>query len=413
MLLLVAAIAALLSGCIPVACLFPLYTASDRAFEPGLLGLWRDCDDPPEEGWLIVETKEDGGYKFGFSEVEEGREITLELDARLVRMEQYLFVDVRLTRIQGFDTDDLLGQVSTHLVGRVFLEADTLRMHFLDDDWVRSDLPEQYWIGASEVVVTASTPELRQIALAHAENDAAFNVDSEVCRTNLDAELVFLREVLAKSPSDEDRAIGLFWADLQRGRSDAALALAREHVRLRPTAGSAHERAGIAWLLNDDRKRALQEFEEAVRLEPKSPTANFYRGLMDFLERRYSEAEASLGAANELDPDRASTMCFLALTRQQLGKTSEAEAVLHELVQLRRSPAASLAEYLLGETTDDEVLAQVHDTGNRCAALFYLGYGALLRGESPRARELLQRSLQTQQVRLPEYLAAHGVLAQL
>jgi Flp pilus assembly protein TadD len=414
----VVGMATLLMGCYePVHSLFPLYTDEDEVFEPALLGLWMSGGGSDSTASLILENGETHGYKFVLRGTEDDTWLTREFEMHLVQLGEYRFVDLLLTRIQNLDMDDI-DAVPSHLIGRLTLEADTLQFLMLDGDWVSGHLPKQHWVQAEEPVLTAPTEELQKIALEYAQDEAAFARGLTLPRLTLDDKLAFLRRTVAESPGDQCIVCELFWAELHSGRSDDALTLALENVRLQPTVASAHYRAGIAWLMKDDWDGAREEFDIAVRLEPENFAAIHYRGLMDFLQRRYPEAEADFAMAYELDREsntHVTYVSFLAMARRQLGRSTEAEEVLHGYIHRDNIFPWStyLVEYQLGQESEQDLLDFIHGSDWRCLVYFYIGYAALLDGESPKAREFLQRTVDTQEMGLPEFHAARGLLAQL
>ena len=162
-----------LAGC--VATLHPIYTDDDVAFDPALLGLWRDAEDAGET-WAFTAAGGDA-YRLVFTE-RDG--------------EKGAFV-VHLARIGGATFLDLYPEEREHPASSLYedhwIRAHTfllvealgpeLRLRAPETEWLARYLAEHPDALAHEdlgesVVITASTEELQRFVLRHLETEGAF-----------------------------------------------------------------------------------------------------------------------------------------------------------------------------------------------------------------------------------------------
>jgi tetratricopeptide (TPR) repeat protein len=90
---------------------------------------------------------------------------------------------------------------------------------------------------------------------------------------------------------------------------------------------------------------SLPLLEEALRINPDSPKANYEMGELLHDERRYRDAEKYLEIAVTLDPCNARALYGLAVVTRQLGETERSKALLERFKQIdktTKNPAESL-----------------------------------------------------------------------
>lgn len=188
-------LAILLNGCAPIASFFPLYKDYDKAFETGLLGTWKwekaDPNNPDDKNtrWTFAKSEAENFYDFKWGSVGEKGGILAK--ARLVRIGSNLFADFEGdTDNKALDSDDAMMPfpvMSVHMMGRVWLGKDSLEIHFLKDDWVRSRItagsfPLSHLGENDDLIVTASTDELRKFMQEHAEDEDALSENYKLVR---------------------------------------------------------------------------------------------------------------------------------------------------------------------------------------------------------------------------------------
>jgi tetratricopeptide (TPR) repeat protein len=129
------------------------------------------------------------------------------------------------------------------------------------------------------------------------------------------------------------------------------------------------------WMRRTDRARAC--FEQAVAAAPTSIHAQLTLADWYERERRLDDAWRCVEACTALEPQNAQVLCMRALLLQRRGQTSEAEALLHDIIN-RGSNDANVnysARYQLALLLDQ--------TGNYAEALLWLNEAkAVLRGSA-------------------------------
>lgn len=185
--LLSAALAALLSSACLVVSLQPVYEPETIAFDPALLGSWLASDDGTS---VVFERAEWHSYHVT---IVDGDKRT-RLSARLTRVGERLFLDV--SSLDGADVPPLL--LVAHGLYRVDLAGDELSLADLNYDRFErlardgtAGLPLTL-DGRKNVVITASTAELRRWLVAHAADEGLFDAPT-VMRRKMPSDAVMPR----------------------------------------------------------------------------------------------------------------------------------------------------------------------------------------------------------------------------
>ncbi len=145
-------LATLLCGCAPPALSIHslIKDPRERVSEPRIEGEWEILSEDYELSGLQLHVKAnaDGGYdvEFHLRDNNDERPMVTEYAVDLVRLDSHLFFDV-LFRNHSSPNNELIydlppGVAPLHLIGRVSVEPEFLRIALLDPEWVRSNLPE-------------------------------------------------------------------------------------------------------------------------------------------------------------------------------------------------------------------------------------------------------------------------------
>jgi len=186
-------IAVLMTGCVPS--LHPLYTKEDVFIEPALVGTWVTNDE--SEIWRFEISGD--GYQLSHSvrksrPPEDGnREAeqfeTAEFEARLVRIGNYLFIDLFPEEPEIEDDLYKIHLLPVHTILRVWLEGDALSMAMLDHDWLKKEIEggririaHEPWDDGKSILLTASSKELQGLVAQYAEDRNAFPEPEEPLR---------------------------------------------------------------------------------------------------------------------------------------------------------------------------------------------------------------------------------------
>jgi hypothetical protein len=161
----------LLTGCAPMVSLHPLVQDDDAALvDLGYVGLWTECDDVGSNVWK-VEANGERAYRYRSLAQDSGWG-----EARVVELEGARFVDV------WFKSEDQL--VPAHILAKMRLDGDTLYFAFLADAPTAKALPHET-VGSGDsqqVILTASTADLRKFLLSVHNQSAFFNKEMALCR---------------------------------------------------------------------------------------------------------------------------------------------------------------------------------------------------------------------------------------
>jgi hypothetical protein len=173
----IAAIAALMSSACLVVSLQPVYEPDTIAFDPALLGPWIASDDGTT---VSFERAEWHSYHVTIEE----RDDRTRLSARLTRVGEQLYLDV--SPLDGADVAPLL--LPVHGLYRIELGGDELLLSELSYEHFERIVKERtsglpmVVDARKNVVITASTSELRRWLVAHAADEGLFAVPTTLRR---------------------------------------------------------------------------------------------------------------------------------------------------------------------------------------------------------------------------------------
>lgn len=225
-----------LAGCAPVDSLNPLYTDKDVVLDEALLGQWG-----AERGGMNIAKLGENGYRLVMSGPDDdtGQIVSMVLDAHLVNLLGHRFLDVVCRECgSGVDLQALPEVHITHTKSGVKIEprlvatgwsrymellpgesdgdedrfsmrprqahwffkvvledqGRTLRLVQLDDSWIDRQIEDGHLVIDHEIVdgkstvLTASTPDLQQMVLDHADDGEAFNGETTYRRPAPDSQ---------------------------------------------------------------------------------------------------------------------------------------------------------------------------------------------------------------------------------
>ncbi len=92
---------------------------------------------------------------------------------------------------------------------------------------------------------------------------------------------------------------------LQKGEPDKAIQDFNECIRLHPTASSAFHSRGLAWCDKQEYDKAIKDFDAAICLASKNANAFISRGIACWYKKEYDEAIQDYDQAIRLDPKNA------------------------------------------------------------------------------------------------------------
>jgi len=219
----------LLTGCVPVDSLNPLYTDKDLAFDESLLGSWVGPDNGDDGVLQFIARDEDGKKSYSLVMTEKDKDSNgykrTVYHAHLVKLNEHMFLDVvpetfdsrpnsyslrvKYGKSGGTIEPALLklgeaaylefqngapdGKVAAHLrrehwITNLARKDNKLQLNWVDDDYFRKavqagtvKLPSVI-LGEGknkDVVITASTQELQKFVAEHADDKTFFNSKTE------------------------------------------------------------------------------------------------------------------------------------------------------------------------------------------------------------------------------------------
>jgi tetratricopeptide (TPR) repeat protein len=140
-------------------------------------------------------------------------------------------------------------------------------------------------------------------------------------------------------------ALGMLKVKLSRG--EEAVEILRKVAKQQPDSAGARSNLGMA-LVRDgfDLTGALEQFSEAIRLQPQSAPLHLNKGRVLKDLNRTDEARIDLEAACQIQPDYPEALFLLAQVEKQLGNIQLSTEALGHLVFLE--PSNADAQLLLG-----------------------------------------------------------------
>lgn len=173
----------------------------------------------------------------------------------------------------------------------------------------------------------------KAVALVPDNTEAAVMLGAYLTQDGQAAEAVELLDPFARGQTaDPDvlsaRAIAL----AKLGRFTDALADVSRAREEDPSNGRLLVETGTIHLMAGDRARARQDWESALRVNPKIARAHSSLGVMDFEERRPTQAIEHWKAATALDPREYGTVLAIGLSFAKAGRTAEARVALQFFV---------------------------------------------------------------------------------
>lgn len=182
------AVSILLAGCAPQESLFPLYNSDNVYFDENLSGSWRAMDSADDKSdddlhLSFKGSKDDRSYLV-VGRSDEDKEARLFMEARLVHIGRYEFIDFATPKDQKLEgekiRDTVFPVVSGHIFAHVTKESAGFKLCFLDEQWVKDEAQAgRLKLGRVDapdgILLSASTSDLAQFALEHAEDEKAFS----------------------------------------------------------------------------------------------------------------------------------------------------------------------------------------------------------------------------------------------
>jgi len=228
--ILISALAAVLCGCAPAVSVRPLYTDADLKHpivEPRIEGEWVSpdldkvgTDDEIMFKWKIAPPERPGEPTMASNsayhvELRPGKpdpgkgDQVFSYDVRLVAIGGKLFFDADFVGVVDgqakIGPEDYPGLVGGHLIGRVWVHSDYLRVALLDSEWMKDNSPDTFQeLKGDNAIITASTQELRDFLLRNSDNQEAMGLNLYLCHLGTDCAVRAFDDLISIHPRDDD-----------------------------------------------------------------------------------------------------------------------------------------------------------------------------------------------------------------
>ena len=205
-------------------------------------------------------------------------------------------------------------------------------------------------------------------------------------------------------------------ADLKIG---ACTALIQSGQETNENLSAAFYNRGLAYQAKGDNDRAIQDYDQAISLNPKDDAAFKNRGLAKFFESRFPAAAEDLAQALALKAAEPYSVLWLHLARARSKSDDKAE-FQHTAasLDLAKWPGPVIAYYL--KQVARQKLLEVAIQGDTktqkeqgCEASFFLGEDALLHNKTADARRLFLEAKHTCPPNFIEFTAAVAELKKI
>jgi predicted Zn-dependent protease len=200
--------------------------------------------------------------------------------------------------------------------------------------------------------------------------------------------------------------------DLERAIADYD-----ESIRLDPKSAPGFARRADIHAAKGDNNRAIADYSEAIKLDPKAMDTYKNRGRARLYEGALAEALADIKQAAQIDPRNAYAALWLDIANRRSKLASQLPQAVGQL-EMTNWPAPVVRLYT-GQLTPDAVLAAADDPDEKtkkrqvCDAYFYSGEWALQQGAKDDATRLFRLAAVNCPRRLIESSSANAELKAL
>lgn len=177
-----AGLAVAFTGCV-VTSVYPFYSEKDVAFEPALIGDWKNRDKP-DEHWRF---ERGSGNGYHITSESEGK--TTVFRGHVFKLHGQTFIDLTTA---GWKEDIQPEPVPSHFLARIVQLTPTVKLLPMNYDWLKDLLAKDpkairhLVIRTGEqpedrrIVLTADTAELQQFVVKHLKTEGAWDTGVEL-----------------------------------------------------------------------------------------------------------------------------------------------------------------------------------------------------------------------------------------
>ena len=206
---------------------------------------------------------------------------------------------------------------------------------------------------------------------------------------------------------------------MSKNQYDRAIQDFDQAIRLDSRDAAAFRGRGNAYYANRECGPAIQDYTEAIRLSPSDVSVLAARGYANFYLGRFDDAQQDLSKAVDSNPNNTYPVIWLYLAVARSGLNGRAE-LEKSAAQLKPTAwPAPVIDLYLGKATAEMVLSAANDKDPKkdreqhCEAYFYLGEYALVSGKADEARRLFRQAIDTSVTNFVEYRGAQEELKRI
>ncbi len=160
------------------------------------------------------------------------------------------------------------------------------------------------------------------------------------------AAVPYLKQATAADPGNLPFRMTLAQSCLRSKHYQCVLDVYREILTLNPESAEADMLAGEAYDEMHNDTKAIEEFQAAIKTDPKAPNVHFGYGYMLWRLLKFKEAEKEFGSELANNPDHPLALTYLGDTKIKLNRSLDAPPYLEHAVRIE--PSIALAHLDLG-----------------------------------------------------------------
>lgn len=142
------------------------------------------------------------------------------------------------------------------------------------------------------------------------------------------AAIPYFKDAVAADPRNLDLLLALAHCYLWTKQLDATMDVYKQILLINPDSAAADMIAGEALDEKGDNAGAVQQFQAAVKANPKEPNVHFGLAYLLWAQKRYDEAIPEFKKELENDPQNSQAMIYLGDTYTQQGNFADAKTTL-------------------------------------------------------------------------------------
>jgi len=209
------------------------------------------------------------------------------------------------------------------------------------------------------------------------------------------------------------------FALMSLGEPEAAESDYTAALRIKPELSFVYNMRGVARLAQGNVRGAIEDQRQVLRLTPRDPSAHANLGFALFFAEDYLGATKSFEQAVNLDAKQRHLGPWRYCSMQLSGQEADARTLFNSVIEKEvqtRDWVDYLHLYLLGQVSEDELLAAIRSTDEKtksaqiCEAHFFIGVGKSTAEDQTDAQQHFEKALATKATHLSAFRGAQFAL---